>query len=484
MKVLPPAWAGADEEAWQQLGCPTCAEQEHELERLRRENERLRRRLTEIEADLECAQRAGKRQAAPFSKGKGRSSGRRPGRRPGEAYGQKAYRAVPKLVDREVEVGVPSACPHCGGAVREQHTADQYQEELPAARAVVTHFRVHVGHCVQCGRRVQGRHPEQTSDALGAAASQLGPRAVALATHLNKTVGASMAKTAATLRQMSGITLTPGGVSQALDRVGRRAGPTYDALVEAVRHSPVVAPDETGWKVGGDLHWLWDFVGDQVTVYSIQPGRGFKEAAAVLGKDFAGVLERDGWAPYRQFTQATHQTCNAHLLRRCREMLQTAQGRARHIPLTVKQLLQDGMALRDQRDAGQLGPTAVQAEVIALEERLDTVLAELDHTHQQANRRLLKHLAHERQAVFTYLHREGVQATNWRAEQGIRPAVVNRKVWGGNRTPAGAHTQEVLASVLRTCQQQARDPALILADLLRSPIPVVAPLHLMTAGHT
>ena len=482
MKVLPPAWAGADEEAWQQLGCPTCAEQEHELERLRRENERLRRRLTEIEADLECAQRAGKRQAAPFSKGKGRSSGRRPGRRPGEAYGQKAYRAVPKLVDREVEVGVPSACPHCGGAVREQHTADQYQEELPAARAVVTHFRVHVGHCVQCGRRVQGRHPEQTSDALGAAASQLGPRAVALATHLNKTV--AMAKTAATLRQMSGITLTPGGVSQALDRVGRRAGPTYDALVEAVRHSPVVAPDETGWKVGGDLHWLWDFVGDQVTVYSIQPGRGFKEAAAVLGKDFAGVLERDGWAPYRQFTQATHQTCNAHLIRRCREMLQTAQGRARHIPLTVKQLLQDGMALRDQRDAGQLGPTAVQAEVIALEERLDTVLAELDHTHQQANRRLLKHLAHERQAVFTYLHREGVQATNWRAEQGIRPAVVNRKVWGGNRTPAGAHTQEVLASVLRTCQQQARDPALILADLLRSPIPVVAPLHLMTAGHT
>lgn len=79
-----------------------------------------------------------------------------------------------------------------------------------------------------------------------------------------------------------------------------------------VRHSPVVAPDETGWKVGGELQWLWAFVGDQVTVYRIQPGRGVKEAAAVLGEAFAGVLERDGWIVYRQFTDATHQTCTAH----------------------------------------------------------------------------------------------------------------------------------------------------------------------------
>ncbi|MBA3641346.1 MAG: hypothetical protein H0W53_19160 [Acidobacteria bacterium] len=37
------------------------------------------------------------------------------------------------------------------------------------------------------------------------------------------------------------------------------------------------------------------------TVYAIQEGRGFAQAAAVLGADYAGVLQRDGWAPYRQF---------------------------------------------------------------------------------------------------------------------------------------------------------------------------------------
>jgi transposase len=46
-----------------------------------------------------------------------------------------------------------------------------------------------------------------------------------------------------------------------------------------------------------------------------------------------------------------------------------------------------------------------------------------------------------------------VQATNWRAEQAIRPAVITRKGWGGNRTWAGAGTWQALASVLRTASQ-------------------------------
>ena len=62
--------------------------------------------------------------------------------------------------------------------------------------------------------------------------------------------------------------------------------------------------------------------------------------------------------------------------------------------------------------------------------------------------------------------------------------MVNRKVWGGNRTAAGAQTQQVLVSVLRTCQQQARDPTSILIDLLRSPTPAVAPLRYSSASAT
>jgi len=476
MRIVLPATEGGNEEEWERAGCGACDERQRKVERLEDKIARLERRVREVEAQLEQAQRAGKRQAAPFSKGASKATGRGTGRPVGEKYGVKAHRPVPDHVHREIDVPLPATCSACGGAVHEERTAEQYHEELPEVQPVVTHFRVHVGRCGQCGRRIQGRHAEQTSDALGAAAAQLGPRTVALATHLNKTVGASLGKTAAILRSVSGMSVTASGVSQALARAGRRASPTYAALVEAVRQSPVVAPDETGWRVGGKLHWLWAFVGDQVTVYRIAAGRGFDEAAQVLGEQFAGVLERDGWAPYRRFTQATHQTCTAHLLRRCDELLATARGGARHIPLAVQQLLWAGFALRVQRDARQVTPTELTAAIQDLERRLTQLLDK--HIQHPANRGLLKHLGHEQQALFTYLRRDDVQATNWRAEQAIRPAVVNRKVWGGNRTAAGAHTQQVLASLLRTCQQQARDPTPVLVELLRSPVPMVAPLCL------
>ena len=67
----------------------------------------------------------------------------------------------------------------------------------------------------------------------------------------------------------------------------------------------MVTPDETGWRVGALRHWLWAFATPTTTtVYAIRAGRGFDDAATVLGADFSGVLVRDGWAPYRRFTEA------------------------------------------------------------------------------------------------------------------------------------------------------------------------------------
>jgi transposase len=102
-------------------------------------------------------------------------------------------------------------------------------------------------------------------------------------------------------------------VPQAVARAGRRARPTYQALIDGVRASPVVAPDETGWRIGGRRAWLWAFVGERLTVDRVAAGRGDDDAVEVLGTEDAGVLERDGWAPYRRLVHAAQQRCLAHL---------------------------------------------------------------------------------------------------------------------------------------------------------------------------
>ena len=87
-----------------------------------------------------------------------------------------------------------------------------------------------------------------------------------------------------------------------------KAGPTYGAMVSAVRRAAVAYPDETGWKIAGMLAWLWVFATARVTVYAIRRSRGSDVVEEVLGADFAGIPRRDGWLGYGPFAGWTHQT--------------------------------------------------------------------------------------------------------------------------------------------------------------------------------
>jgi transposase len=243
-------------------------------------------------------------------------------------------------------------------------------------------------------------------------------------------------------------------------------------LVTTVRGSPVVSPDETGWKVGRVLHWLWVAATPTTTVFRIAPGRGYDDAAALLGADFAGVLVRDGWAPYRRFTQATHQTCLAHVLRRCR-LLRGDHPRSR-LPRLIQTRLQQALALRDRVAAGHV---SLHGLATARGRLLQQILDGLTATPSTVPdvQRFAAHLTTEAAALLTFLGDPAIDATNWRAEHAIRPAVVTRKVCGGNRTAHGAQTQQVLASVLRTADQRGLDPVTVLTPLLRARQLVVAP---------
>jgi hypothetical protein len=51
---------------------------------------------------------------------------------------------------------------------------------------------------------------------------------------------------------------------QALHRFAAATKPTCDALIESLKQAAVVSPDETGWRVGGELVWLWAFATQQI----------------------------------------------------------------------------------------------------------------------------------------------------------------------------------------------------------------------------
>lgn len=427
-----------------QPSCPGCQALQRRVAELEAHVERLSRLLEE-------QRRAGKRQAAPFAKAPPKPNPKKPGRKPGDDYGTKAHRAVPEKIDEIHEAPLPACCPDCGGRIDQTHVDHQYQVEIPR-QAIHRQFNIHVGCCRQCRRRVQGRHPLQTSDALGAAASQLGPDAQAAVVELNKQAGLSHGKVSRVLDDLFGIDLTPGGSTQVILRAARRCEPVYATLRKELADADWVVPDETGWRIGGRPGWLHTMVGPRATVYTVDPSRSGKVAKDILGADYSGIMIHDGWSPYDNFTDAVHQQCLGHLLRRCQEMAETATGGAVHFPRRVKELLQSALELRDRHAAGEVSDPGRRVAA----SRLRNELAELviPTKSNAANERLAWHLWEHIDELFTFLHLPGLDATNWRAELAIRFGVILRKVWGGNRTEAGARAQGVLMSVWRTCWQR------------------------------
>ena len=448
-----------------------------ENERLRAENAALRERVAILEEELAKlktelerlkgllaeAERAGKRQAAPFSKGAPKAKPKRPGRKAGH---RPAHRSRPKQVNRVLEADLPPVCPCCGGKLVNHRVEEQFVIDIPPVEPVVTQFNVHIADCEQCGQRVQGRHAEQISDALGAAAVQLGPRVLGLAAELKHGMGIPYRKIERLFSAGFGLEVSPGGLARGGQRLARQGKPTYQQLIQVLRTSAVVNVDETSWKIGGEKAWLWVFTNQTATVYTIDPTRAHEVAERILGKTFDGVLGSDCLPTYDPLPYRK-QKCLGHLLNRCGKIALLESEEAVTFSQKVTHLLRRAIQLKERK--AKMGSHGYRVARGKIEAALNRLLA--DESQDPEVAKLIRLLTKQRRHLLTFLYVDEVDATNNIAERRIRPAVIVRKISAGNRSNAGSETHEVLTSLIQTCRQQKRDFLDVAAELLRNPQP-------------
>ena len=100
-----------------------------------------------------------------------------------------------------------------------------------------------------------------------------------------------------------------------------------------------------------------------------------------------------------------------------------------------------------------------------LEKQMDLLLC--GRYTDEDNARLARLLKKQRRWLFNFLDHDACDATNNAAERAIRPAVIIRKTNGCNRTPAGAHVHEVIASVLQSWSRQGVNFGVLLSAMMR-----------------
>lgn len=449
-------------------GCPGCRQRDQRIAELHSANQQLRKQLAE-------AQRAAKRQAHPFRRADAdatqakaaESAAAEPDpaastvtgkRRPGRRKGHKAdLRPVPTpdQIDRTIDVPLDE-CPMCKVPLYDLDQVTQFQSDIPVSKPIITQFNIATGTCPCCRQRWQGRHPDQTSDAYGAAGNTFGPNVLTRTAEMKHRLGVSYDKICDYLQTYHNFQVCPSALIRAEQRLADLARPTYDALVETLRRAQVVHADETGWRLGRVNAWLWVFSCHEATVYIIRKSRGADVPEAVLGDNFDGYLVVDGLKTYDSLEQYAKARCNGHLLRRCKELCSTLPAKEKTHVTTLSHLLKEAIHLADRRDT--LTAEGYKRRVQEIENRLDAWLESNLRRHKPSAEldRLDKHVRSHRGEWLVFLHQQYVPPTNNHAEQMLRPAVITRKIGGCNKNERGARVHEILASLMVTCHRRGK----------------------------
>ena len=365
-------------------------------------NEELHKQVAELK-------RAGKRQAAPFSKGGRSSRPKRPGRKPG--MGSFSYRKSPspdEVTEPLVEVAVAEdTCPGCGGRLEHEGVRVVYATDIPPVpRPQVTGYRVQICRCRSCGKQVRGRHPDVAPDQYGASAHRVGRRVMAAAHVLHYGVGVPVRKVPAALRALTGVELSQGAISQ--DALRRARGAVGDA---------------------------YQLRGSRATC------QGFGNRAQAL----SGVKQ---------------QKCLAHVLRSISEVVQTKRGRGRSFGNRLSRLLREAMELRQAYHRGEAADFAAEAERLRREVTYhlrDRPMSDAD------NWRLQNELGwhDDRGNLLRFLDDPSIEPTNNRAERALRGAVIARKVSHCSKNIGGADAFSAFTSVIRTLARNGGDHSLV-----------------------
>jgi transposase len=425
--------------------CPDCFKKQQEINRLKARNEHLERKL---KLSRRQAQEGPFGSSTPSSKVpiKPSSLPERQARKGGANAGHAGHgrrRVEAAAADRVVDVPAPEHCPDCGGDLEPKDVRDRgvYDADPVAVERIV--YRLHRKRCPHCRKVVQPSVPGLMPR------SQYGNGLLSHVAVQHYLYGVTLGQ----LERQMGIGY--GSLVDAMHHLARRLEPVIPRLIQAYRRSPVRHADETGWRTDGANGYAWLFCTPTLSLYRLRLTRSASVAQEVLGtRRLKGVLVVDRYAGYNRSPCAI-QYCYAHLLRDLHDLEKEFPDQAEvgAFVQAVSPLLAAAMSLRGLG----LSRRQYRRQAAQLRRKIKRAMnAPARHLGVRAYQDLFRQNA---KRLYHWADDPAIPADNNLAERELRPLVVARKISFGSQSANGAHTREVLMTVLHTLRKQGHDPA-------------------------
>jgi transposase len=436
--------------------------QQQELAEREAAIERRDEKIRELEEELSQFRRPVKTpESSSVPPSRAQKANRADGR--GRKLGPKRGHVGVSRVRSEPDVVVacrPSACAGCGEALPPtggQRVGRSQVIDLPVFKPVVIEAHQYRVTCSRCGEQTVGSYP------VGLEPHRtFGPGIEALVSYFHERHHVSYERLVEICREVFGLAISQGGVEHALRRVVERARPTYAAIREQVRGSPVINSDETSARVAGRTQWQWVFQTPEASYHVIAPGRGGEVIEAFLEGVEPEVWGSDLWAPQMLTPATDHQICMSHQERNLTFAVDADTGEARLWAIELRHVF--GRAIRLHHERGLVTPETFARRRLLIENATDRLVFDRYVAPKTEAARLQQRYRTHRDSLYVFLHRDDVEPTNNSSERDLRPSVIHRKVIGGFRSHWGAEASAIRTTILATARKQGQN----LLDALRA----------------
>ena len=402
---------------------------------------------------------------SPKSGKAGAGRRRKRGGQPGHPGAQRGL--VPSDEVDSSEDYFPDSCDNChaGLSHREGDVEPRRHQvaRLPDIKPKVEEHRCHGVECDDCGHVTYALLPATVP--LGGFCAQL-TALVALCTgdlHLSKRAVQRF------LGTVFNLSISLGGIAKMERRVTDALAAPVEEARRHVTEQDVLHQDESGWKEGhkGDRKaWLWIARTAWVTVFKIARTRSSEIAKQMLN-GFVGILVTDRYSGYLFYDPLLRQLCWSHLLRDFQAFAER-KGRSAEIGAELVELGRRMFNWWHKVRDGTITRATFRKYMGPVQDRVGELLEQAQRCRSPRTKATAREILKLESALWTFVYVEGVEPTNNFGEQGIRPAVMWRRVSFGTNSAAGSRYVERMLTVTATLRQQGRGVYEYLCDAVRA----------------
>jgi transposase len=420
----------------------------------------LQARISELEAriaELERRRKTPQNSSLPPSaqhphakpRWRKRKSKRKRGGQPGHPKHERPL--VPTEQCDQVQSLKPTECRRCGGKLSGSDPEPLRHQvwELPEIKPHVTEYQRHRLDCPCCGQTTCGELP------AGVPQGQSGPRLMAFTALLMAYYRQSKRRTAEFLTTLLGQPCSAALTVKMQTQVTAAARPAYEELAAQLPAEEHLNADETATKEENRKAWLWTFVAQMFTVFTVRATRAATAVDEFLTGGFHGIVTCDRAKMYWRARRL--QWCWAHLKRDFQGLIDRGDNQAKRLGYDLRRMTCKLFEHWDNYRDGTISRAAFVRRMAPVRREVERLLLRGIQSGNKSLVGMCRELHEHRDWLWTFVRCEGVEPTNNAGERALRHAVIWRKLSFGTQSTAGSRFVETMLTVIETCRQQHRN---------------------------